>query len=170
MPRWGLYAIAVALACMLTVSTRAADSDDPPPAAPTGNWFSRWLTPSKPAAPKKTVEKPLKEEDFAQRERASRAAAAAERAREENALLRRQAVCLKLRTIAAQTNNEELRRQADELDDRAWSVYQRRIAHLPAGGGSEIRREAPTEGRRGAQSREAGTSAAAHAATREDMP
>lgn len=172
MPRWGLYAIAVALACTLAVSARAADAEDAPPAAaaPSGNWFTRWMTPSKPAALKKTAEKPMKEEDFAQQQQTARASAAAERAREENALLRRQAVCLKLRTMADQTHNEELHRQADELDDRAWSVYQRRIAHLPAGGGGEVLRARPTDGRGGAQANGAGTSTTAHAASQGDMP
>ena len=137
MPRWGLSAGALALACVLVVSSRAAEPEgDVPSPAPQagGNWFSRWFTSSKPAAPKKTPEKALKDEDPAVHRMATRAAAAAQRAEEERVFLRRQAVCLKLRIIAAQTNNEELRRQADELDDRAWSVYQRRIAHLPAGG------------------------------------
>jgi hypothetical protein len=171
MPRWGLYAIAVGLACMLVVSARAADADTPPTAeSPTGNWFTRWTTPSKPAAPKKSAEKPLKEEDFAQQQKAARAAAAAERGREENALLRRQAVCLKLRTIAAQSNNDELRRQADELDDRAWSVYQRRVAHLPAGGGSEGSRENPAPSHRASRSDTTETSSAARVSAREDVP
>jgi hypothetical protein len=135
MPRWGLSAVALGLAAVLAIPCCGAESDDAaasPPAS--GSWFSRWFTASKPAAPKKAPEKTMKDEDLEVHKMATRAAAAAERAQEEKALLRRQAVCLKLRTIAAQTNNEELRRQADELDDRAWAVYQRRIAHLPAGG------------------------------------
>jgi hypothetical protein len=174
MPRRGVYAVATVLACALAVGARAAESEEnaPSPAtAPSGNWLTRWFTPSKPAVPKKTGEKPAKVEDSAQHKVVSRAAAAAERAQEENALLRRQAVCNKLRTIAAQTNDEELRRKADELDDRAWSLYLRRIAHLPAGGGRDTPGDTPGDHRRPASSSGAQVSPSAHhAPAREEMP
>jgi hypothetical protein len=58
--------------------------------------------------------------------------AAAIRAREEDALLRRMAVCDKLRQIAARTGDDELDRMAEQLLERANNVYLRRIADLPA--------------------------------------
>jgi hypothetical protein len=52
--------------------------------------------------------------------------AQAVQAREREALFRRQAVCDKLRLIAAQTSNDALMRKADQLNDRAWALYQQR--------------------------------------------
>jgi hypothetical protein len=54
------------------------------------------------------------------------------RAREEAAYLRRMDVCLKLKEIAERTNDAELGRLADQLDERARDVYFRRISALPA--------------------------------------
>jgi hypothetical protein len=36
---------------------------------------------------------------------------------------RRQEVCLRLREIAHETNDDELMRRADQLDQRAWDTY-----------------------------------------------
>lgn len=56
---------------------------------------------------------------------------AAEQQRHMNAILRRMEVCDRLRTIALQSGNEELLRQADELEARARDLYRRQIAQLP---------------------------------------
>jgi hypothetical protein len=47
------------------------------------------------------------------------------------AFLRRQAVCDRLRDIARQTNDADLERQAEELEQRAWDVYQKQTCQLP---------------------------------------
>jgi hypothetical protein len=56
------------------------------------------------------------------------------RRREEIALHRRLAVCLRLMEIADRTNDPDLRRQAEELDSLAWDTYNLRTAHLASGG------------------------------------
>jgi hypothetical protein len=58
-------------------------------------------------------------------------AAAAEQQRQMNAVLRRMEVCDRLRMVALQTGNEELMRQADELEARAREIYRRHTAQLP---------------------------------------
>lgn len=74
-----------------------------------------------PAAAEKPAPKPPPEEE-----------PAAVRAREEAAYLRRMAVCLKLKEIAEEKGDAELARMADELDERARTVYFQRTADLPA--------------------------------------
>ena len=58
-------------------------------------------------------------------------AAAAERNREQDTLLRRLQVCDKLTEIAFQTHDAELERTAEQLAERAQAAYSQRIAHLP---------------------------------------
>jgi hypothetical protein len=93
--------------------------------------LTRWFTIGKTAPDKKTAAKA--KEAPAPSKTMLLETAARQRAQEEAALLRRQAVCLKLRMIAAQTNDDELRRKADQLDQRAWNAYVQRTAHLPTG-------------------------------------
>jgi hypothetical protein len=57
--------------------------------------------------------------------------AAAVRAREKAAYLRRIAVCDNLRAIAVQTNNNELYRKADQLDQRAFAIYKQHLGQAP---------------------------------------
>jgi hypothetical protein len=57
--------------------------------------------------------------------------AALEQERQMNAVLRRVEVCLRLRQVALDTGNDELQRQAEELEMRAWEVYRKQTAHLP---------------------------------------
>jgi hypothetical protein len=57
--------------------------------------------------------------------------------REKNAFTRRQAVCDRLIQIAEATGDIELQRQANELLERAWSIYLRRTAGLHLGGADE---------------------------------
>lgn len=97
--------------------------------------------------------------------------AAAERARHEAALLRRQAVCARLLEIAFRNNDPELERQAEELQNRAWALYTQRTANLSsAGRGLELDegvldrklggdRAAPSGPERPAAGREAGARA-----------
>jgi hypothetical protein len=53
--------------------------------------------------------------------------------RHENALLRRMQVCDRLRQIAQDTNDADLERQADELEDLARAAYQRHTERLGIG-------------------------------------
>jgi hypothetical protein len=56
--------------------------------------------------------------------------AAGDRAREEAALMRRLEVCDKLKEIAIRTNDAELLRKAEVLDERARTTYAQRTAYL----------------------------------------
>src|SRR5205823_6667459 len=58
-------------------------------------------------------------------------AAVAERSRQEAALLRRLQVCDKLKDIAVRNQDQELLRQAEELEERAQATYAQRTAHVP---------------------------------------
>lgn len=49
---------------------------------------------------------------------------------EQDAYLRRLTVCSELRRVAAETNNDSLARQADELERQAAAVYNQRVAAL----------------------------------------
>lgn len=57
--------------------------------------------------------------------------AAALREQEMQTLLRRQKVCLQLMQIAEETNDPELQRKAEQLDQRAREIYTQRTANLP---------------------------------------
>jgi len=53
------------------------------------------------------------------------------RAQELQTLLRRQKVCYQLMQIALETNDAELLRKAEQLDERARNIYSERTAALP---------------------------------------
>jgi hypothetical protein len=116
-----------------------------PPPKEGSSWLPLWMggrrdrpEPMKPQAPEK-ADKPDKD-------KADKAAAPAPRpqpndpaavqARELNAYWRRMEVCDRLMEYAVDTNNEELQRQADELQQRTFAVYQRRTLH--AGGSPKL--------------------------------
>ena len=61
--------------------------------------------------------------------------AAGDRAREEAALMRRLEVCDKLKEIALRTNDGELFRRAEVLDERARTTYAQRTSYLGGNGG-----------------------------------
>ena len=99
-------------------------------------WGGHLLSGKRPA-PARTPPKPAKDKTPPRSETAIKPApavsdAATVRAREEAAYLRRMDVCLKLKEIAERTNDAELGRLADQLDERAKDVYFRRISALPA--------------------------------------
>ena len=57
----------------------------------------------------------------------SRSAEVSSKQVELNKLLRREAVCQRLREIAEETNDPELAKQADLLESRAWAVYDQKL-------------------------------------------
>ncbi|MBY0232590.1 MAG: hypothetical protein K2W96_25195 [Gemmataceae bacterium] len=79
-------------------------------------WLPEWLG-GKPAI--KPGDKPDDRPDKSEQRRADAEALM-------NALLRRQAVCLKLEKIAELTGDAALAEEAKRLDDLAWSLYQQR--------------------------------------------
>ena len=83
-----------------------------------GNWLTRMFVPGQAkTAAKKAEEKALTEET----KKAASTASRLEKARAD--LERRQAVCLKGREIALATGDEQLLRQAEQLDARAWDLF-----------------------------------------------
>ena len=52
--------------------------------------------------------------------------------RDQAEYLRRLAVCDQLREVALKNNDENLSRQADELQAQAWTIYSKHVASLPA--------------------------------------
>jgi hypothetical protein len=103
-----------------------------------GNWLTRWFVPSaktpQKASPPKDIKKIKDEKDSLAQEPAptNGATASALRSREEAKYLRRSEACDKLKEIADLTNDAALRKRAEELDARAWDVYNQRTAQLPS--------------------------------------
>ena len=52
--------------------------------------------------------------------------------RDQAEYLRRLAVCDQIREVALKNNDENLSRQADELQAQAWTIYSKHVASLPA--------------------------------------
>ena len=116
---WRMGALALALALGATALGRAGEDDDPPAGdAPRGNWFTRLFRPS---ARKKVEPKANEVKDPA-----PPPSPAVMRQRAYMEWLRRQEVCDKLREIALETGDEELRRKADSLNQRIWDSYLQR--------------------------------------------
>jgi hypothetical protein len=115
----------VAAALTLALGVGLAAGQEPATGSQPG-FFGRLF--AKKTDPPKTAPALAKGSDVAVEAHATAEAqsAPAIQAREREALFRRQAVCDKLRLIAAQTNNDALMRKADLLNDRAWSLYQQR--------------------------------------------
>ena len=59
----------------------------------------------------------------------------ARKTREQAIYFRRIAVCDKLKDIAFQTKDDELLRKADQLDQRAFAIYQQHTGQAAAGSG-----------------------------------
>jgi hypothetical protein len=162
---WGGWAVLLlALGAAAASAAPPADDDDddsgkakaaagPDPAArPRDGWnpfISRLfgLDDKKPA-PKPDKEQVANKKADAPAPRASAQAeiAASVRAREKANLLRRQEVCLRLREIARETQNEELERKALQLDQLAFEVYKERTARLAGGDSDEdqLEQQLPT--------------------------
>lgn len=73
--------------------------------------------------------------------------AGAVRAQEDANLLRRMAVCERLRSLALETGDESLEKQADSLQQKANSVYKQRTS-APTGGLAQNKDDSAREGKR----------------------
>jgi hypothetical protein len=145
MRKLGACGLAAALAVGLGTATALAGEEDrsndtKATTKPSSTWWNpvTWFGPQekkpeeKKTAPKKekqTAKKPA----FATKAPTVVAEAAAERAREESVLLRRLQVCDKLMEIAVRTNDNDLLRRVEELDERARTAYAQHTAHLGGG-------------------------------------
>src|SRR5262249_22172354 len=147
----GMTTLAVAL--LVGVGTAAAQENPgerqpaPKPQGGGGSWYA-WLWPFGRKAEEKKDGEP--------RRPSVGESAQAVRKREVAALLRRQAVCDRLRMISYRTGDQELLRLAEELENMAQDTYDLRTAHLPAGTaapppdeGTLARRLGPGSGQQG---------------------
>lgn len=112
--------ISLAAVGIAAAEERSPAKDEATAAKRGGNWLTRWWPFGGKSEEKKDA--PLKDAAPAPE------SAGAVRARELAALQRRQAVCLKLKEIAIQTNDEALMQKAERLDQLAWRVYEQRTA------------------------------------------
>jgi len=122
----------MAAALIVGLGAAAAVAEEPDgdaKAAPAkSGWWSNWLG-EKPKPKAKIEKRPPAEDTPAPPRAADRGVM--EQKRQMNAVLRRMEVCDRLRMVALQSGNEELMRQADELEARAREVYRQQTAHLP---------------------------------------
>ena len=79
-----------------------------------GNWFTRWFTPAAKTEPAKNADAKSETPPSAAISRLKQAKADLER---------RQAVCNRLIEIADASGDDDLRRKAEQLDQRAWDLY-----------------------------------------------
>jgi hypothetical protein len=130
---WALAAVAAL--SVGTSASRAGDDSTTPQYGWTGP-FKDWNKPTPEPAPKKKPT-PKPPETVAPE-------TASSRFQEEANLLRWLAVCDKLREVADHTNDQELMRRADQLEDQANKVYAERTALL-ARTGAKARNGATTQ-------------------------
>jgi hypothetical protein len=109
---------------------RAADPDGDEPAPKKGVWFP-WMNRGGGQSAQGKGAKADKADGAEKRAAALKAQATAQEARELANWLRRVRVCDRLTEIAIINNDAELLRKAQQLSDRAWTMYQER-ANLPA--------------------------------------
>jgi hypothetical protein len=135
----------LALLAVLGGTAAAADPDESLPAnfdrGAAG--FAKWNgghpePPKPPPVPPQVAAAKARERDTA----------AALRAQEEANLLRRLAVCDKLRELAVQTGDESLEQMADELEKKADTVYRARTTSLVGAGVSADTVASKREGKR----------------------
>ena len=115
------WAGAAALAALVGLGTASFGADEPTPRARRSTFGNK-------PAPKPAVVPPIDAKPTPD----PAAVAASQRDDEEANYLRRLAVIDRLRTIGRDTQNDELLRQADELDEKAAAVYRYRTSHLPS--------------------------------------
>jgi hypothetical protein len=152
---WAALLVALGAAAVAAAPPKDDDDEDGGPKAsarppdgwnPAITWFFG-LGAKKPA-PKPDKEKdkePEKKRDAPAPRPSPQAEAAANLRRLEEAKLhRRQDVCLRLREIARETNDDALERKALELDHLAWEVYLERTQLLGGGASDAERLTAPS--------------------------
>jgi hypothetical protein len=132
-----LWTLTAALALGAGVASAVAQTPGPTDAPAESGWKIGWLArlfggqKAEPQKPPAKAQNP-KVEDIPQLQVLDSTASLLER--EGGELSRRRAVCDKLRLIALQTGDEALMRRANELDDRAWALYQQRTAAVAVPG------------------------------------
>jgi hypothetical protein len=143
---WGTTA---GLAVLLLCGSAVADKDtyQPPEPANKKHWWWPWggsakkedtRKTDKPTAKSEPAEKPPKVKDPVEAPMPAATSVARENAasmsREQAKFIRRQQVCDRIREAAQETNNTELEKQAQLLEQRAWYLYEQRTvqARMPS--------------------------------------
>ena len=111
----GLLAVTLAAGCWAFAQRGAADGPKSSWTAALWPWSSKKVPEGQKDASGQPVSNVKNEADAARRLRA------------ELDWKRRAEICQKLRQIAYETKDEELDRQAERLDQRAWDVYVRQL-------------------------------------------
>jgi hypothetical protein len=134
--QWTLTAaLALGAAAAGAAAQEPAPADTPAESGWKLGWPFRWFGGKKPEAKKPAPKEPAPKVEDTEPQKALQSAAA--RLEHEMAeLKRRQDVCDKLRTIGIQTGDEALVRRAEQLDQRAWALYQQRTGAPPVPGTS----------------------------------
>ena len=136
MRRLGATGMAALLGAGLALSAARAEDGDAgdlralPAVKP--SWWSGLFAGKETAPEAKLDAKKAAAPEVAPPPRAPATGQASLQAREENALLRRQHVCLEVIEIADRKDDDALREQAYQLMDKAWAVYQQRTGARPA--------------------------------------
>ncbi|OAI47006.1 hypothetical protein AYO44_10395 [Planctomycetaceae bacterium SCGC AG-212-F19] len=149
MKRIGIWSIGL----VLLAACRPASAWEPYPPGVASNagkntLFADWLAnqdkpaqrpASKPAKPAAKPAAPVVEKDSPPVKPATQVdEAAGTRQQELQVLLRRQKVCFQLMQIALETNDSDLLRKAEQLDERARTIYSQRTASLPGHAADEL--------------------------------
>ncbi len=135
---WGMGICSLICLGLVIGTARAGSDDDEPASKPRYGKGPGLMDRLLQAGEKPAEKKPAPKKDKEKAEKPSEKPAApapdspvAIRAREQAAWERRMQICMRLMDLANQTNDEELYRRAEELEQRAWEVYRQRTAHLP---------------------------------------
>lgn len=112
--------MAVLALLVLVLGAAGVRAEQPTKKTEKNSWWNPvgwWQTKEKEPKPKA---KPTQKKEDAAKKKDQKARA---RLRYQNAYLRREQVCDRLREIAQQTGNPQLARQAEELRQMAWELY-----------------------------------------------
>jgi hypothetical protein len=104
------------------------------PCSHAGSWMSGTWPPTSPPAAKPPATQPEKAPVKPEQTPARSEVTTPETLREQELakLLRRQGVCIRLTQIALETNDVELQKRAEQLDERAYALYLSRTGTPPA--------------------------------------
>lgn len=125
---------AVALAFLVGSTVTALAADDDPPPRPTyrpGTWMGSNNERPEPKPPVKEKKEPAPIPKISPIDLAAQKAEA-----EMNTYFRRQQACDRLAILALQSGDAEQIRRVEELKERVFSVYKKRVASLPISQGT----------------------------------
>jgi hypothetical protein len=130
------FEVALLLGLGLAVPVLAADPPDDQDAPPKGWHLAPWLQKdvddqAPPPKPKKPVPKPEADKPAAPKPTPPPNPHPQSAEREQKDFLRRLAVCDQLLKVGQESHDVELEQKAQQLNDRAWAIYRRRIAQVP---------------------------------------